>query len=334
MEKILFISHSSKDAQIASDLVSFFESKGISCFIAPRDIGPGSSYPSQITRAVSSCKAAVLIASHNINESVHVRKEITLLVSENKYFIPFFIEDFKISDDYAYLISEIQKIAAHPGDPGDYFKMLYDAISPAIYSEKSSSECLAPINTPNANNTQKVFKYIPDRGIMINPEDKQRNVSFRTDTFIDMMGGIFDEIRKLSDEEHAKRAFYESGYSSGYSFAKKLNSNWDLSATGKSIFEEKLRKWCEFDSDVGWGKFDIKTKFDRETGNFSGSLTINECFIVDTENKRHICEYVKGYCDGVIETLLRAKVELKCRICPLKNRFESACVFDILIKEN
>ena len=99
-------------------------------------------------------------------------------------------------------------------------------------------------------------------------------------------------------------------------------------------YEEKLRKWCQFDSDVGWGKFDISIDVNEETGDFRGELTISECFIVDIKDKRPICEFVKGYCDGVIETLLGVKVELICRTCPLKNRFKNACVFDILIKED
>ena len=36
--------------------------------------------------------------------------------------------------------------------------------------------------------TSGIFEYLPERGIMINTEDHQRNVSFRTDTFI----GDFD----------------------------------------------------------------------------------------------------------------------------------------------
>ena len=82
---------------------------------------------------------------------------------------------------------------------------------------------------------------------------------------------------------------------------------------------------------MGWGKFDIKVQVNEETGDFKGELTINESFIVDLKSKRYVCEFVRGYCDGVIETLLGIKVELVCRVCPMKNRFKTTCVFDILI---
>ena len=338
MEKLVFISYSSADKEVAFDIVDFFEAHGIGCYIAPRDITPGGSYASKLTRAICSCKAVVLIASDAINSSEHVLNEIDIIVSENKYFVPFFVEEFEMSYDIRYYLGRKQRILAYPGDPKSHFDKLLDSLSSVVQpvfqpKVRQPEPEPAPIKAAMAENTQKVFNYIPHRGIMINPEDQQRNVSFRTDTFIGMMGGIFDEVVSLSDQEHAKKTFQLSGYACGQSFAQRLNSHWDLSAGGTSLYAEKLRKWCEFDSDVGWGKFDIDVEVNEETGDFRGRLTISECFIVDIKNKRHICEFVKGYCEGVIETLLSIKVTLVCRVCPLINRFKNACVFDILISE-
>jgi len=337
MEKHIFISYSTKDRQIAYDMVNFFESKGVGCYIAPRDIEPGGSYASKLTRAICNSKAIVLVASAAINESEHILNEVDIIVSESKYFVPFFIEEFEMNYDYRYYLGRKQRIIAYPGDPRNHFEKLLDALSSVIHFPESKTasvkEDLA-LKVADADNTQKVFNYIPHRGIMINPEDQQRNVSFRTDTFIGMMGGIYDEVLRLSTEEHARQTFQKSGYQCGYSFAQRLNSHWDLSSNGASLYEEKLRKWCKFDSDVGWGKFDISIDVNEDTGDFRGELTISECFIVDIKNKRHICEFVKGYCEGVIETLLGIEVLLVCKTCPLKNRFKNTCVFDILIKED
>ena len=168
---------------------------------------------------------------------------------------------------------------------------------------------------------------------MINPEDQQRNVSFRTDTFISLMSSIFGEVSALSSEENARKIYHSAGYSSGQSFAQRLNSRWDLATESASLYNEKLKKWCEFDSDVGWGKFDIEVDINEETGDFKGKLSISECFIVDMKNKCHICEFVKGYSEGVIETLLGQNVSLICKTCPLVNRFKNSCVFEILIND-
>ena len=98
-------------------------------------------------------------------------------------------------------------------------------------------------------------------------------------------------------------------------------------------YAAKLKKWCDFDSDVGWGRFESDIEINEETGEFKGTLKINESFIVDRRGKRPVCEFVRGYCDGVIETLLGVQVELKCVKCPLKNRFSSVCELEILIAE-
>lgn len=339
MEKLVFISYSTKDKEVAFQIVDHFESKGIGCYIAPRDIQPGGSYASKLTRAICESKAIVLVASDAINNSEHVLNEIDIFVSENKYFVPFFIEEFEMNPDLRYYLGRKQRIIAYPGEPSAHFDRLLDSLSSVVQvpryvqaSEPSSARKEKEESAPQ--NTQKIFNYIPQRGIMINPEDQQRNVSFRTDTFIGMLGGIYDEVLSLSDEEHAEKTFKQAGYACGNAFAQRLNSHWDLAASGASLYEEKLKKWCEFDSDVGWGKFDIKVNVNEETGDFSGSLVISECFIVDNKNKRHICQFVKGYCEGVIETLLGIEVELVCRVCPLKNKFKTSCVFDILIKED
>lgn len=336
MEKLIFISYSTNDQSIAFDIVDYFESQGIGCYVAPRDIQPGGAYASRLTKAIRDSKAAVVLVSSSINDSEHMLNEIDIMVEERKYFVPFFIEDFDMSPEVRYYFGRKQRIIAYPGAPSSYFDRLIESLSDYVRPVKASANTVVVEETPVAQplNTQKIFSYIPTRGIMINPEDQQRNVSFRTDTFIGMLGGIYDEVVALSSPERASQIFHQSGYSCGYAFAQRLNSQWDLATSGASFYKEKLKKWCQFDSDVGWGKFDIKVDVNEYTGDFSGELTISECFIVDTRNKRHICDFVKGYCEGVIETLLGIKVTLVCKVCPLKNKFRPTCVFDILISED
>ena len=86
---------------------------------------------------------------------------------------------------------------------------------------------------------------------MINPSDQHRNVSFRSDTFVTMFGQIYDSVSKLTDPASAEGIFYDCGCQSGYNFGRRLQSSWDekneyLLASP----QEKLAKWCEFDSNV------------------------------------------------------------------------------------
>lgn len=334
MSKDVFISYSTPNKYVAEKVVSYFEARGVSCYIAPRDVDPGVSYASNLTRAIETCKAVVLIASSAINNSEHVLNEIDIIVSAKKFFVPFFIEDFAMNNDFRYYLGRHQRIIAHD-EPEAHFGTLFEAIGEVLpKTHKQIVNDHVEISSEAVENTKKVFDYIPARGIMINPEDQQRNVSFRTDTFINLLGGIYDEMVKLTDESKVLNIFHDTGYNSGQSFAQRINSRWDLETQSVSLYAEKLKKWCEFDSAVGWGKFDIDVNVNEETGDFSGRLTISECFIVDMKNHRPLCEFVKGYSEGVIETLLGVKVKLICVTCPMKNRFKAACVFDVILEED
>lgn len=326
---MVFISYCSANVDLAYKIVDFLEKKRIQCFIAPRNIPTGHNYASDLTNALRNCDAAVLVASAQINDSEHMLNEVDILVNHKKTIMPFFIEDFELNDEYRYYLGRAQRIIAYPDSVESYFPKIFDSLRTILNIEPEIT--VEPIETPETPSEKtKVFTYIPARGIMINPEDRQRNVSFRTDTFVNMFSGIYGEFLKLTDVETINKIFHTSGYTSGKAFAERLNSQWDQAQTPLSL-EEKLRRWCEFDSEVGWGKFNVDVVVDETNDTFSGKLTINECFIVDMQRRHNICEFIKGYCEGVIETLLTVKVNLTCTRCPMTSRFGRACCFDINI---
>ena len=332
MSKDIFVSYTTPDRRIADDVVSFFETQGIDCFIAPRDVDPGLAYAANLMRAIDNARAIILIASGAINDSAHVLNEIEAIINKKKPLIPFFIEDFAMSDEFCYYLSRTQRIVAYPDPIPSYYGKLLTAVTPYLpKKEEPAQKVDTTTMAAQPTNTTTVFEYIASRGIMINPEDRQRNVSFRTDTFISMLGGIFDNVVSLAGIDKAKSIFHETGYTSGRNFAQRLNSSWEFGEGGTASIASKLRKWCEFDSNVGWGKFDVNVNVDEETGDFDGTLTINECFIVDRKERKEICEFIRGYCEGVIETLLCVNVRLECMECPMKNRFKSICKFRIVL---
>lgn len=335
MNKEVFVSYASLDKKIAHDLVAYLENKNINCFIAPRDVDPGMPYASNLMHAIDHCNVIILIASNAMNKSEHVLNEVDVITAKKKTLIPFFIEDFEMNDDFRYYLGRTQRIIAYPEMTSSYYSKLYNSLVQILSKNnpnvKDMSEQTTNISISNNNTT--IFEYIPERGIMINPEDFQRNVSFRTDTFINMFGGIFESIVEIAGIEKAKEVFRFSGYVSEQNFAQRLNSRWDSEQTSSSFYEKKLKKWCEFDSNVGWGKFNIRININEDTGDLDGELTINECFIVDKKKRKKVCEFIRGYCEGVIETLLCVHVKLSCTTCPLQNRFKSKCIFKISLDE-
>lgn len=330
--KDVFISYTTADKPTAFALVEHLESNGVSCFIAPRDVEPGKAYAANLMKALGSCKLVLLVASQSTNESEHVLNEVDVIIERKINILPVFIEDFELNDDFRYYLGRKQRILAYPEKLEVYLPDILAAVEDVLpRHSKPAVEMPAEPQEEGSKKTKTVFEYIPERGIMINPEDHQRNVSFRTDTLINMLGGIYEEVASIADEEKASGIFFNSGYVSGKSFAERIDNQWD---TGTSIddIRNKLEKWCRFDSAVGWGNFSAAIDYDESEDCLSGTLKINEAFIVDKARKRKICAFIKGYCTGVLERLIGVDVELLCKECPLSAKFKCNCVFDIIVK--
>ena len=78
----VFISYASKDKTVADAVCARLEAAGIRCWIAPRDIVPGTSYGEAITDAIRVAKVMVLVFSANANSSGHIPKEVERAVSK------------------------------------------------------------------------------------------------------------------------------------------------------------------------------------------------------------------------------------------------------------
>jgi hypothetical protein len=63
----VFLSYSSHDQAQADAVCKALETAGISCWIAPRDLEPGSQWGGGIVRAIEDCAAVVVVFSANAN---------------------------------------------------------------------------------------------------------------------------------------------------------------------------------------------------------------------------------------------------------------------------
>lgn len=109
----IFISYSSKEADVAKEVCAYLEKNGLNCWIAPRNVDPGGNYATQIVRAIRSCSILVLLASDNTNASGHVSNEVSLAFDNKKVIIPFKIRDITFSDEYLYFLGRKHWIEAH-----------------------------------------------------------------------------------------------------------------------------------------------------------------------------------------------------------------------------
>ena len=108
MSKGVFICHASQDAALAREVVDVLESSGRPCWIAPRDIPPGSEFTSAILEALAAAPAVVLIFSGAANASPHVRRELETTVGQDTPLLPVRIEAVDPSPSLRYFIGTSQ----------------------------------------------------------------------------------------------------------------------------------------------------------------------------------------------------------------------------------
>lgn len=101
----VFICHSSKDKKIADAICAKLEQNGIRCWIAPRDVVPGSDFAESIVEAIHATKVTVFVFSANSNASPHVSHELERSVSLGLPILPFRVDEVVPSPALEYFIS-------------------------------------------------------------------------------------------------------------------------------------------------------------------------------------------------------------------------------------
>ncbi len=101
----VFISYSHTDKPTADAACATLESRGIRCWIAPRDVLPGDEYASALVGAIHSSRLLVLVFSSGANQSPQVLREVERAVSKGLPILPLRIEDVAPSAAMEYYIS-------------------------------------------------------------------------------------------------------------------------------------------------------------------------------------------------------------------------------------
>ena len=120
----VFISYASQDAAVANAVVENLERRGIKCWIAPRDVTPGSQYADEIVGAINDTKVFVLVLSEHAVTSPHVGREIERAASKRRRIIVLRTDAAPLTRSFEYFLSESQWIdVAALGVPGALTKL-------------------------------------------------------------------------------------------------------------------------------------------------------------------------------------------------------------------
>src|ERR1700733_6799458 len=112
MQSKVFISHSSADKAIADAICQRLESDGIKCWIAPRDIKPGSNWTEGIMEGIEACRTLILVFSEHANNSDHVYREVAKACSSRIAVIPFRVTAVVPSRNLSYFLDTVHWLEA------------------------------------------------------------------------------------------------------------------------------------------------------------------------------------------------------------------------------
>src|SRR3954451_4809002 len=133
MARDVFISHSAQDKKIAEMICAALEQEAVRCWVAPRDVRPGKSFPGEITRAIQQSKVMLLIFSRHSNSSEQVLREVQLAVDCHLPIVRLRIEDIPLSDDLRYYLSTPHWLDALSHPVSKHIQPVARAINELLY---------------------------------------------------------------------------------------------------------------------------------------------------------------------------------------------------------
>lgn len=116
MSNHVFVSHSHQDAPAAGLIVEALEKRGVTCWIAPRDVSPGGSYAESILNAIESASCFVLVYSQHSNVSSHVLREVERALKFELNIVPIRFDDSAPSKSLDYLLATVHWLSVAPGN--------------------------------------------------------------------------------------------------------------------------------------------------------------------------------------------------------------------------
>jgi TolB-like protein/predicted Zn-dependent protease len=144
----VFISYASKDAATANAVVAVLESQGFRCWIAPRNVTPGSQYADGIVRAINGTKVLVLVLSESAITSPHVGKEIERASSKQHPIIALKTDATPLTPALEYFLSESQWVEVGPEGTQAALAKLTDAVRRHLLGSPASATAPPPGRPP------------------------------------------------------------------------------------------------------------------------------------------------------------------------------------------
>jgi len=128
-----FISYSSHNQSAADAIRRLLQSNGVRTWMAPYDIPAGSEYAEVLYDALTGCACLVLLLTGDSQNSLWVKKEVNIAISNCKTVIPVKLEDVELNSAMKLYLNDQQIVPVHTldEDSEDIQKVLVSVVAMA-----------------------------------------------------------------------------------------------------------------------------------------------------------------------------------------------------------
>ena len=106
----IFVSYSRNDGEFIDCLIDALQGLGYEFWIDRHDIGAGSAWRAEISKAIRECQAFLLVLSPQSTDSENVTRELSIADSHRRHIIPILYQDAQIPASMEYQLADLQTI--------------------------------------------------------------------------------------------------------------------------------------------------------------------------------------------------------------------------------
>ncbi len=145
-----FISYSNLDKAAANATCAALEASGIRCWIAPRDIEPGSEWGDAIIDAINHSRVLILIFSAHANDSPQIWREVERAVSKGIPIIPLRIENIAPTHSLEFFIGTLHWLDALTPPLENHLRRLVETVKTLLQIDPKPPHIVSPGAAPLA----------------------------------------------------------------------------------------------------------------------------------------------------------------------------------------
>ena len=144
----VFVSYATEDKPLADAVVATLEGNAIRCWIAPRDILPGTDWGDSIMAAIGASRAVVLVFTARANVSAQVRREIQTGFEQGRVVVPLRVEDVRPERSLAYYLTSVHWLDAIAPPFTEHLIVLAKTVQQVL---SSTGESVGAAKTPTGS---------------------------------------------------------------------------------------------------------------------------------------------------------------------------------------